>query len=103
VYFLTRAEGGRSKPVTSKYIQQLFSRTWNVPCRIDVIGGEMLMPGEHGSVCLTLLRKMVMTEGQTFTIRENHKTVGTGIIIKMLNSVNIVKSNLSKLDIKHGQ
>lgn len=101
VYFLTRAEGGRSKPVTSKYIQQLFSRTWNVPCRVDVIGGEMLMPGEHGSVYLTLLRKMVMTEGQTFTIRENHKTVGTGIIIKMLNTIDNVKSNLSKLDIDH--
>jgi len=103
VYFLTRAEGGRSKPVTSKYIQQLFSRTWNVPCRVDIIDGEMLMPGEHGSVYLTLLRKMVMTEGQTFTIRENHRTVGTGIIVKVLDSVNIVKSNLSKLDIKYGQ
>ena len=103
VYFLTRAEGGRSKPITSKYIQQLFSRTWNVPCRIDLIGSEMLMPGEHGSVYLTLLRKMVMIEGQTFTIRENHRTVGTGIIVKVLNSLNIVKSNLSKLEIKHGQ
>lgn len=102
VYFLTKAEGGRSKPVTSKYIQQLFSRTWNVPCRVDLVSGEMLMPGEHGSVYLTLLRRMVMIEGQTFTIRENHKTVGTGIIVKMLKSVNIVKSNLSKVDIKHG-
>lgn len=102
VYFLTRAEGGRSKPVTSKYIQQLFSRTWNVPCRVDLVSGEMLMPGEHGSVYLTLLRKMVLTEGQTFTIRENHKTVGTGIIVKMLNNVDIIKSNLSKVDIKHG-
>jgi elongation factor Tu len=101
VYFLTRAEGGRSKPITSKYIQQLFSRTWNVPCRVDVIGGEMLMPGEHGSVYLTLLRKMVMTDGQTFTIRENHITVGTGIIIKMLNTIDNVKSNLSKFDIEH--
>jgi hypothetical protein len=44
---------------------------------------------------------MVMTEGQTFTIRENHKTVGTGIIIKMLNTIDNVKSNLSKLDIDH--
>jgi elongation factor Tu len=72
-----------------------------VPCRVDVIGGEMLMPGEHGSVHLTLLRKMVMAEGQTFTIRENHRTVGTGIIIRMLKTVAIVKSNLSKLDIEH--
>jgi elongation factor Tu len=73
-----------------------------VPCRVDLVSGEMLMPGEHGSVYLTLLRKMVLTEGQTFTIRENHKTVGTGIIVKMLNNVDIIKSNLSKVDIKHG-
>lgn len=36
IYFLTRSEGGRSKPVTGKYIQQLFSKTWNVACRIDL-------------------------------------------------------------------
>ncbi|PSN55885.1 Elongation factor Tu [Blattella germanica] len=87
VYFLSRAEGGRSKPITSKYIQQLFSKTWNVPCRIDIAVGEMIMPGEHSTIYLTLLRKMVMTNGQPFTIRENNKTVGTGIILKMLSSV----------------
>lgn len=36
VYFLTKSEGGRSKPVTTKYIQQLFSQTWSVACRIDL-------------------------------------------------------------------
>lgn len=36
IYFLARNEGGRSKPISGKYIQQLFSRTWNVPCRIDL-------------------------------------------------------------------
>lgn len=36
IYFLTKSEGGRSKPVTSKYIQQLFSKTWSVACRIDL-------------------------------------------------------------------
>lgn len=36
IYFLTAGEGGRSKPITSKYCQQLFSRTWNVACRIDL-------------------------------------------------------------------
>lgn len=36
VYFLTKSEGGRSKPILSKYIQQLFSKTWNAPCRIDL-------------------------------------------------------------------
>lgn len=36
IYFLTKGEGGRSKPVLSKYIQQLFSKTWNIQCRIDL-------------------------------------------------------------------
>ncbi|KAJ9576015.1 hypothetical protein L9F63_007115 [Diploptera punctata] len=91
VYFLSRAEGGRSKPIASKYIQQIFSKTWNIPCRIDLVNSEMIMPGEHGAVYLTLLRKMVMTDGQPFTIRENNKTVATGIIVKMLKNLHIIK------------
>lgn len=36
IYFLSKNEGGRSKPILNKYIQQLFSKTWNAPCRIDL-------------------------------------------------------------------
>lgn len=119
IYFLARNEGGRSKPVTSKYIQQLFSRTWNVPCRVDLgiksryeklsgflmilfidKGVEMIMPGDHGIVYVTLLWKMVMTSGQPFTIRENNVTVATGIITKTLPSLNITGS-LGKLEIEY--
>lgn len=90
VYFLTRGEGGRSKPVTSKYMQQLFSKTWNILCRVDLDSNtKMLMPGEFGNVYLTLLRKMVMTKGQPFTIRENNVTVATGIVTETLPTVNI--------------
>nr|XP_023017985.1 uncharacterized protein LOC111507003 [Leptinotarsa decemlineata] len=97
IYFLSRAEGGRSKPITGKYCQQLFSRTWNVACRIDL--GEnvdMILPGEHGEVNLTLLWKMVMVSGQQFTVRENNITVATGIITETLPNVNITTS-LGKL------
>ncbi|KAF2903086.1 hypothetical protein ILUMI_03102 [Ignelater luminosus] len=97
IYFLTRSEGGRSKPITSKYIQQLFSKTWNVACRIDLEEDvRMLMPGEHGKVYITLLWKMVMIAGQPFTIRENNNTVATGIIVETLPEVQ-VKTNLAKL------
>lgn len=118
IYFLTKAEGGRSKPITSKYIQQLFSKTWSVACRIDL--GElfqflfrnennkllffvdpntpMVLPGEHTEVHLTLLWKMVMTEGQSFTVRENNKTVATGVITKTLPSVEVSRS-LGKLEL----
>ncbi|KOB70154.1 Uncharacterized protein OBRU01_15770, partial [Operophtera brumata] len=93
IYFLTRGEGGRRKPVRSNYTQQMFSGTWNIACRID-LGNyndldpsvHMMMPGEHGSVYLTLLEGMVMTRGQPFTIRENSTTVATGVITDTLPS-----------------
>lgn len=84
VYFLSRSEGGRSRPITSKYIQQLFSHTWNIACRVDLAEGmSLIMPGEHTTVTLTLLQSMVMIVGQNFTIRENNVTIATGVIIKV--------------------
>lgn len=95
MYLLTKGEGGRKHPLCSKYIQQLFSNTWNISTRIDVPNDSMIMPGEHGNVRLTLLRKMIMNNGQPFTIRELGMTVATGIITKRHDSVNFNK--LSKL------
>lgn len=57
----------------------------------------MLLPGDHGQVELTLLRKMVMSKGQSFTVRENNKTVATGVITNVLPSVEVSKS-LGKLE-----
>ncbi|XP_055625485.1 elongation factor Tu [Toxorhynchites rutilus septentrionalis] len=99
MYLLAKNEGGRSKPLTSKYIQQLFSKTWNIPCRVDLVGQDMLMPGDHGNIRLTLLRKMVMSCGQTYTIRENGKTVSTGIITKILEYVDLPQNKLIKLQL----
>lgn len=102
MYLLSRNEGGRSKPMLSKYIQQLFSVTWNVPARIDMIPSDgMLMPGEHANVHITLLRKMVMTPGQAFTIRENGATIGTGIILERKASIDLPKNKLSKAVINY--
>lgn len=102
MYLLTRGEGGRSKPLTSKYIQQMFSRTWNIPCRVDLFNEDgqeqdMLMPGDHGPVRLTLFRKMVMNTGQTFTIREQGMTVATGMITKVLDPIKLPQNKLSKV------
>ncbi|CAD7013636.1 uncharacterized protein LOC101459148 [Ceratitis capitata] len=98
MYLLSRTEGGRSRPMLSKYIQQLFSATWNVPARIDIIPAEgMLMPGEHGKVRITLLRKMVLIPGQAFTIRENGATVATGMITERKPSLDVPKNKLSKI------
>lgn len=97
MYLLTRQEGGRKLPLASKYIQQLFSRTWNIPARIDIENGELLMPGEHGKVRITLFKKMVMSEYQPFTIREQGTTVGTGVITKRHDPVHLPLNKLSKL------
>ncbi|KAL4709692.1 hypothetical protein ACJJTC_007423 [Scirpophaga incertulas] len=102
IYFLTRNEGGRKKPVFSKYSQQMFSGTWNIACRIDLDPSmDMMMPGDHGEVYLTLLEGMVMTMGQPFTIRENNVTVATGIIIATLPSIEVPKRKLGKVVINY--
>jgi len=99
VYFLLRSEGGRSKPITTNYQQQLFSHTWNIVCRIDLDPSvSMIMPGEHSDVEITLLNKMFIDIGQPFTIRENGKTVGTGIISTILPNVHIFNNNLNKIN-----
>ncbi|XP_069984502.1 elongation factor Tu [Penaeus vannamei] len=99
IYLLSRSEGGRSRPLTSKYIQQLFSRTWNITCRVDLPDGvEMIMPGDHTKVEVTLQERMVMTGGQSFTIRENNATVATGVVTKVLRSVEIPMKRLDKVD-----
>lgn len=59
----------------------------------------MLMPGEHGNVRLTIFKKMVMSNGQPFTIREGHITVATGIITKSHPSVELPLNKLSKVEI----
>lgn len=98
IYLLSHAEGGRSRPLVSPYMQQLFSDTWNVACRVDLPDGiHMLMPGDHGTVILTLQESMVMMQNQSFTIRENNSTVGTGIIIKLLDTVLIPQKKLDKI------
>jgi len=67
--------------------------------RIDLDSSvSMVMPGEHAEVIITLLNKMIMDIGQPFTIRENGRTVATGIISEVLSSVHLSKNNLSKVN-----
>lgn len=65
----------------------------------SLVESEMIMPGEHGQIRLTLFKKMVMTNGQQFTIRENGKTVATGIVTKTLKSVELPFNKLSKVKV----
>ncbi|XP_045121066.1 elongation factor Tu-like [Portunus trituberculatus] len=97
IYFLSSGEGGRRRPITSAYIQQMFSNTWNITCRIDLPAGvAMIMPGEHNTVEVTLLQRMVLSLGQSFTIRENNVTVATGMVTQLLPSVTIPAKRLDQ-------
>ncbi|XP_076050604.1 mitochondrial translation elongation factor Tu 2 [Oratosquilla oratoria] len=99
IYLLTREEGGRTWPLTSCYIQRLFSQTWNVGCRIDLVEGtDMIMPGDHTAVEVTLQERMVVRLGQSFTVRENNSTVATGIITELLPTVEVANKRLDKVD-----
>ncbi|XP_015598664.1 uncharacterized protein LOC107269390 isoform X2 [Cephus cinctus] len=100
IYLLSSSEGGRHRPMRpTGYCQPLYSTTWNVLCRLDLMlpeGTNMLMPGEHVTTKLTLLRSMPMMEGQSFTIRENKCTVATGMVTKILPPINVDKRKLNK-------
>lgn len=56
------------------------------------------LPGEHNTANVTLLQRMVMTLGQSFTIRENNVTVATGMVTKLLPSVEIPAKRLDRVD-----
>jgi len=88
-YFLTKSEGGRSRPFLSGYIQMLYVETWVTPFRLDIPleEGDMVLPGDQATVKLTILKTMPLFVGQKFTLRENKQTVATGIISGLLPTI----------------
>lgn len=83
-YFLTRGEGGRHTSFISGYQPQFFFRTANIPGEISLPDDvDMVMPGD--SVCLTvdLAQPMPVEIGLRFAVRDNGKTIGSGIISEL--------------------
>lgn len=60
----------------------------------------MLMPGEQSTARLTLVRKMPMVEGQSFTVRENKTTVATGVVTKILKPIHVVKNKMNEVVVR---
>ncbi|KAK3588314.1 hypothetical protein CHS0354_000317 [Potamilus streckersoni] len=90
VYILSKAEGGRSKPIIDGYIQMMYSNTWSMGCCVKLFADtKMLMPGDTAKINLLLRMPMVLEEGMKFTIRENQITTITGIITKPLPSLKL--------------
>ncbi|MEE2912213.1 MAG: elongation factor Tu [Planctomycetota bacterium] len=86
VYVLTKEEGGRSTPFFSGYKPQFYFRTTDVTGKLDLLGGaEMCMPGDNVKMAIDLEEKPIaMEDGLRFAIREGGRTVGSGVVTKII-------------------
>ncbi len=85
VYILTKEEGGRHTPFFSGYKPQFYFRTTDVTGEVTLPEGtEMVMPGDTVNLKVKLLAPIAMEEKQRFAIREGGKTVGAGVVTKII-------------------
>jgi elongation factor Tu len=85
VYVLSKEEGGRHTPFFSNYRPQFYFRTTDVTGSVKLLGGaEMCMPGDNVKIEVELLTKVAMDEQLRFAIREGGRTVGAGVVTKIL-------------------
>jgi elongation factor Tu len=86
VYALTKEEGGRHKPFFNGYKPQFYLRTTDVTGEVSLPEGtEMVMPGDTVNVKVKLIVPVALEEQQRFAIREGGRTVGAGVITKIIN------------------
>jgi elongation factor Tu len=86
VYVLSKDEGGRHTPFFKNYRPQFYFRTTDVTGEVSLPEGvEMVMPGDNTRMSVTLISPIAMTEGMRFSIREGGKTVGSGVVTKILS------------------
>ena len=84
-YILTKEEGGRHTPFFSNYRPQFYFRTTDVTGTIELApGGEMVMPGDNVKIKVSLITPIAMDEGLRFAIREGGRTVGAGVVAKII-------------------
>ncbi len=84
VYVLTKEEGGRHSPFFSGYRPQFYFRTTDVTGTSQVKGAEMCMPGDNAGLEIELIYPIAMEEGLRFAIREGGRTVGAGVVAKVI-------------------
>jgi elongation factor Tu len=85
VYVLTKEEGGRHSPFFSGYRPQFYFRTTDVTGSLKLLGGaEMCMPGDNIELEVELGKPIAMEEGLRFAVREGGRTVGSGVVIKVV-------------------
>ncbi|MGN0007183.1 MAG: elongation factor Tu [Alistipes sp.] len=85
VYILKKEEGGRHTPFHNKYRPQFYLRTMDVTGEVALPDGvDMVMPGDHVTITVTLIYPVALNEGLRFAIREGGRTVGAGQILKIV-------------------
>jgi elongation factor Tu len=84
VYCLSKEEGGRHTPFFSGYRPQFYFRTTDVTGTADLAGADMCMPGDNVKMIVTLHKPIAMDDGVRFAIREGGKTVGSGVVTKVV-------------------
>jgi elongation factor Tu len=85
VYVLSKEEGGRHTPFFNGYRPQFYFRTTDVTGAVELPSGtEMVMPGDNVSVTVQLIQPIAMEEGLRFAIREGGRTVGAGVVAKVI-------------------
>jgi elongation factor Tu len=86
VYVLSKEEGGRHTPFFSGYRPQFYFRTTDVTGTANLMGGaEMCMPGDNARLSVELMKPIAMDDGVRFAIREGGRTVGSGVVTKILS------------------
>ena len=85
VYVLSKDEGGRHTPFFNGYRPQFYFRTTDVTGSVDLPEGvEMVMPGDNVQMTAELIAPIAMEEGLRFAIREGGRTVGAGVVAKII-------------------
>ncbi|MDP2431369.1 MAG: elongation factor Tu [Pseudomonadota bacterium] len=85
IYVLSKDEGGRHTPFFNGYRPQFYFRTTDVTGAIELPAGtEMVMPGDNVSITAALIAPIAMEEGLRFAIREGGRTVGAGVVAKVI-------------------
>jgi elongation factor Tu len=85
VYVLSKDEGGRHTPFFNGYRPQFYFRTTDVTGSVDLPAGtEMVMPGDNVGITVSLIQPIAMEQGLRFAIREGGKTVGAGVVSKVI-------------------
>ena len=85
VYVLTKEEGGRHTPFVANYRPQFYFRTTDVTGVVKELGGaEMVMPGDHVEMTVSLIAPIAIENGTKFSIREGGRTVGSGNVTEII-------------------